>query len=136
VPRAHDVALRSDIAAAGAGELRTLIVVRGTSSTGKTRSLFEAVHELCAGWTVLRPRSAAALRRLGASGVLDRQLVVWLNELHGFLGPNGHGLSLDVLRDLYSAARGPVVLVGSCGRTSSEPPLMTATSAPPTPATC
>jgi hypothetical protein len=28
--------------------------------------------------------------------------VVWLNELQGFLGLNEHGLSLDVLRDLYA----------------------------------
>lgn len=100
VPRAHDPALRRDIEQAAAGESRALIVVRGTSSTGKTRSLFEAVHALCPGWTVIRPLDAAAMRGLPGSGLLDRPLVVWLNELQGFLGRNGQGLSVHVLEDL------------------------------------
>ena len=40
-------------------------------------------------------------------------MVVWLNELQGFLGPNGQGLSVHVLEDLYAAASGPVVVVGT-----------------------
>lgn len=39
--------------------------------------------------------------------------VVWLNELQGFLGPVGAGLSVHVLSGLYDAATAPVVLVGS-----------------------
>jgi transcriptional regulator with XRE-family HTH domain len=113
VPRAHDAPLRRDIKQAAVGELQALIVMRGTSSTGKTRSLFEAVHEICPDWMVVRPRSAAAARRLPESRLFDRPCVVWLNELQGFLGPNGYGLSLDVLRDLYAAATAPVVLVGT-----------------------
>src|SRR4051794_37497127 len=96
VPRAHDEALRADIASAAAGTLKALVVMRGTSSTGKTRSLWEAVHAHCPDWTVIRPRGAAAARRLPESGLFDRPVVVWLNELQGFLGPNGQGLSLDV----------------------------------------
>jgi hypothetical protein len=113
VPRTHDPALRADITAAAAGELRALIVVRGTSSTGKTRSLWEAVRALCPGWAVIRPRSASAARDLPGSGLLDRPTVVWLNELQGFLGPDGTGLSVHVLSDLYDAATAPVVLVGT-----------------------
>jgi hypothetical protein len=112
VPRAHDPVLRRDIEQA-AGDLRALIVVRGTSSTGKTRSLFEAVHALCPGSTVLRPLDAAAARGLAGAGLLDRPVVVWLNELQGFLAPNGEGLSVHVLEDLYTAATVPVVLVGT-----------------------
>ena len=114
VPRAHDRELRADIEQAAAGKLRALVVVRGTSSTGKTRSLWEAVHALCPGWLVARPRGAAAVRGLPGSGLFDRPVVVWLNELQGFLGPNGQGLSIDVLRDLFAAAGDtPVVLVGT-----------------------
>jgi hypothetical protein len=55
--------------------------------------------------------------RLPECGLFDRPVVVWLNELQGFLGPNGQGLSLDVLRDLYAAAGDtPVVLVGTLWR--------------------
>ena len=95
VQRAHDPELRRQIAAAAAGKLQALIVLRGTSSTGKTRSLFEVVHELCPDWPVIRPRDAGAAHRLPASGLFDRRCVVWLNELQGFLGPNGRGLSLE-----------------------------------------
>ncbi|WP_410598220.1 helix-turn-helix domain-containing protein [Amycolatopsis sp. lyj-90] len=115
VPRVHDTALRADIAAAAAGDLSALIVVRGDSSTGKTRSLHEAVHALCPDWAVVRPRSAAALRGLAASGLVNRRpCVLWLNDLRKFLGSDGTGLSLDVLRDLLAVRRTrPVVAVGS-----------------------
>jgi hypothetical protein len=116
VPRAHDPALRKDVNDAAAGKLQALIVMRGTSSTGKTRSLWEAVQQLGPGWIVIRPRTPTALRSLPDSGSLDRRCVVWLNELQGFLGPNGAGLSLDVMRDLFAAAAVPVVLVGTVWR--------------------
>lgn len=90
-------------------------MLRGGSSTGKTRSLFEAVHTVCPRWPVVRPGSAALVRRLAETGVLaGRSCVVWLNELQGFLGPNGTGLSRDVLRTLFTAtAARPVVVVGT-----------------------
>lgn len=124
VRRDHDTSLRADIAAAARGELRVLVVLRGGPSTGKTRSLFEAVQALGPGWTVVRPRSAAALRGLVTSGLLGRRrCIVWLNELQTFLGPNGTGLSLDVLRDLFTAtdthtggksrSPHPIVMVGT-----------------------
>lgn len=120
VPRDHDAPLRADIAAAARGELRAMIVLRGKPSTGKTRSLFEAVHALGPGWTVIRPRSAAAVRGLITSGLPHRRrCVLWLNELRTFLGPNGTGLSQAVLSDLFAATgdrdggegRGPHSLV-------------------------
>ena len=113
VPRAHDRALHADLTAAIAGELRAVIALRGTSSTGKTRSLFEAVHTMCRGWAVIRPRSAAAARALPAADLWDRPVVVWLNELQGFLGPNGQGLTTHVLHDLFDIAQAPLVLVGT-----------------------
>ena len=67
---------------------------------------------MCPGWTVIRPLDAAAARGLAGSGLLDRPVVVWLNELQGFLAPNGQGLSVHVLEDLNTAATAPVVLVG------------------------
>lgn len=113
VMRVHDPALHRDIGAVVAGHMQALIMLRGTSSTGKTRSLWEAVHALCPTWMVVRPHDAAALRRLPASKILDRPVVLWLNELQGFLGPRGHGLSVDVLRRLYRDATAPLVVVGT-----------------------
>ncbi|WP_145926841.1 helix-turn-helix domain-containing protein [Amycolatopsis orientalis] len=103
VQRDFDALLNGDVAAAATGNLRALIVLCGGPSTGKTRSLFEAVHALGPGWAVVRPRSAAALRGLATTGLLGRRrCVLWLNELQTFLGHNGTGLSLDVLRDLFT----------------------------------
>ncbi|RSN34670.1 hypothetical protein DL990_13620 [Amycolatopsis sp. WAC 01416] len=103
VLRDHDALLHADITAAARGELAAMIALRGGPSTGKTRSLFEVVHALGPRWAVVRPRSASALRGLATSGLLHRRrCVLWLNELQAFLGPNGTGLSLDVLRDLFA----------------------------------
>ncbi|MFD6072753.1 helix-turn-helix domain-containing protein, partial [Amycolatopsis lurida] len=105
VLRDHDALLHADISAAARGELAAMITLRGGPSTGKTRSLFEAVHALGPQWAVIRPRSASALRGLAMSGLLQRRrCVLWLNELQAFLGPNGTGLSLDVLRDLFAVS--------------------------------
>ena len=123
VPRAHDPALHRDIEQAAAGELRALIVVRGTSSTGKTRSLFEAVHALCPGWTVIRPADAAAARGLAGSGLLDRPVVVWLNELQGFLGPERAGpVGARARRPVRRGDRAGGAGRARCGRTSCAPP--------------
>lgn len=113
VRRDYDQALRTDVSAVVAGELSALILLRGTSSTGKTRSLFEAVHALCPDHVVVRPRTAAALVALPGSDLLDRPVVVWLNELQGFLGPNGTGLSRELLRELFERAGTPPVVVGT-----------------------
>jgi hypothetical protein len=40
-----------------------MVVVVGASAAGKSRSLFEAVREVCPGWQVLLADSAAAVRR-------------------------------------------------------------------------
>ncbi|WP_410658318.1 helix-turn-helix domain-containing protein [Amycolatopsis sp. lyj-112] len=106
--RDHDALLDADVADAARGDLSAMIILRGGPSTGKTRSLFEAVQALGPGWVVIRPRSAAAVRGLATSGLLHRRrCVLWLNELQTFLGPNGTGLSLDVLRDLFVAPGNP-----------------------------
>ncbi len=130
VERDHDAALGDDLAAAARGEHHGLILLRGGSSTGKTRSLFEAIHATCAplapprrhrpgraeiGWQVVRPAGREALRALPGAGLLDRApTVLWLNELQGFLGANGTGLTRRLLTELHHAADGhPLVVVGT-----------------------
>jgi hypothetical protein len=129
VERDHDPRLRAEMAAAARAELRALIFLRGLSSTGKTRSLFEAVHACCLppgtgrgprtwwlprprsvsapGWVVVRPAGREALRKLPLSGLLGQApTVLWLNELQGFLGPNGSGLSRRLLDELRNRVAG------------------------------
>lgn len=114
VPRDYDQALAPDISTAATGELHALIVLLGGSSTGKSRSLYEAVHLHCPEFQVLRPLSLEALRALPAAGHLARApTVLWLNELQDHLGPNGTGLTRALLADLFAAAEWPLVLVAS-----------------------
>jgi hypothetical protein len=113
IPRDFDQTLRAEIAQAAAGELSAMILLRGASSTGKTRSLFEAVRRLPNQPMIIRPQGAAAMRELPAAGLCDRPAVVWLNELQGFLGPDGTGLSRHVLRELFTTATVPLVLVAT-----------------------
>jgi hypothetical protein len=113
VPRDYDQALHADVRAATSGQLRALILLRGTSSTGKTRSLFEAIRTVCPEHVVLRPRTVEALLKLPDADLLDRPAVIWLNELQGFLGPPGAGLSREFLRDLFAHADTSPVVVGT-----------------------
>jgi hypothetical protein len=113
IPRDFDEAVRAEIAQAAAGQLSAMILLRGTSSTGKTRSLFEAARRLPRNSMIVRPLGAAAMRTLPAAALCDRPVVVWLNELQGFLGPDGTGLSRQVLRELFTTATVPPVLLAT-----------------------
>ncbi|WP_433799961.1 tetratricopeptide repeat protein [Actinomycetospora sp. CA-084318] len=128
VEREHDPALRESIAKATRGEHHAILVLRGRSSTGKTRSLYEGIRQVCGeseipsgrrkqvkSWYVIRPAGREALRDLPEAGLLKRSpTVLWLNELQGFLGPNGTGLTRRLLEDLHDAAAGqPLVIVGT-----------------------
>lgn len=114
IRRDHDPGLVADVVTAAGGGLEALILLEGGSSTGKTRSLFEAVRAHCSGFQVVRPHNPAALRALPASGLLSESAtVLWLNELQGFLGPVGTGLTRTLLSDLYSASSYPLVVVGT-----------------------
>lgn len=64
--RARDSALRRSIAAAAASEIWALIVIRGTFSTGKSRSFWAAVREICSGWVAC---TAEATNSAVAAGV-------------------------------------------------------------------
>jgi hypothetical protein len=97
-----------------------MILLRGGSSTGKTRSLFEAIHQLRRSPMILRPLGIAALRALPTARLWDRPVVVWLDELHGFLGPDGAGLSLPNLRELFTVADIPPVIVATVWPSEQE----------------
>ncbi|MFI7591806.1 hypothetical protein [Micromonospora sp. NPDC049359] len=85
--REHDNLLRAQLRqAALAGGM---VVVVGGSSTGKSRSLFEAVRSELADWRILLPDDAEAVR--SASARISAQTVVWLDDTPAvrFLGPDG-----------------------------------------------
>jgi TPR repeat protein len=110
VPRDVDDELRQAVmeAAARGG----LVVIVGSSSTGKTRTLYEAVLAELPTWRLFHPVDASEL----AAGVASHQLpragvVVWLDEAQHYLAdPNR--LTVGTMRALLDPRR-PVVVVAS-----------------------
>ena len=115
VHRDHDQLLNELIEMAAANTLKGIILLEGKSSTGKTRSLFEAIHHrLGLSWTVYIPADARAVRALAQhKDLLDQPTVLWLNELQRFLAPGRTGLNIRVMQDLYDAAAAPLVVVAT-----------------------
>ncbi|MGW3557967.1 helix-turn-helix domain-containing protein [Streptomyces sp. NPDC000963] len=115
VPRGHDRMLADAVRDAAAGRSRIVVLV-GTSSTGKTRACWEAVQPLAKiGWRLWHPfdptRAEAALAELGRVGP---QTVVWLNEAQHYLGgAAGERIAAAVHRLLVDEERGPVLVLGT-----------------------
>lgn len=115
VERGHDLELRRIAAEAAAGQSRLVMLV-GTSSTGKTRACFEAVQQLPDDWRLWHPidpeRPQAALADLSKVGP---KTVVWLNEAHHYLLHPQHGEPIAAgLRTLLGdASRAPVLVLGT-----------------------
>ncbi|KUN57221.1 hypothetical protein AQJ46_48325 [Streptomyces canus] len=116
VPRAHDQVLADAVRDADAGRSRIVVLV-GTSSTGKTRACWEAVQDLAkAGWRLWHPfdptRAEAALEELHRVGP---RTVVWLNEAQHYLGDPTHGerIAAAVHQLLLDEERRPVLVLGT-----------------------
>jgi TPR repeat protein len=108
VPRDVDDELRDAvIEAAGRGGL---VAIVGNSSTGKTRTAYEAVMAELPRWRLFHPADGGEL----AAAVTGRQLprggvVVWLDEAQHYLaGPNG--LTVATMRALLDPDQPVVVL--------------------------
>ncbi|MEV5877463.1 helix-turn-helix transcriptional regulator [Streptomyces sp. NPDC052101] len=87
VEREHDRVLADAVQEVTAGR-SAMVVLVGTSSTGKTRACWEAVQPLAGlGWRLWHPfdptRAEAALEDLQRVGP---RTVVWLNEAQHYLG--------------------------------------------------
>jgi hypothetical protein len=107
VPRRHDELLMSVLNPASMGS--RLVVLRGGSSTGKSRAAYQAILERLPDWQVDYPRTAAALAdRLGA-GVAPRT-VLWLDELRHYVDEVDGPRALTRLAELL-AATGQVVAI-------------------------
>ncbi|MFJ6452572.1 AAA family ATPase [Streptomyces hydrogenans] len=116
VRREHDRLLDEAVQEAASGCSRIVVLV-GSSSTGKTRACWEAVQPLAAeGWCLWHPfdptRAEAALEDLHQVGP---QTVVWLNEAQHYLGDREHGerIAAALHHLLTSAERGPVLVMGT-----------------------
>ncbi|MGR6998652.1 hypothetical protein ACU686_12020 [Yinghuangia aomiensis] len=116
VERAHDQVLAEAVRGTAAGR-GAMVVLVGSSSTGKTRACWEAVQPLAAqGWRLWHPydptRADAALADLARVGP---RTVVWLNEAQHYLGDPrvGEQVAAAVHRLLTDEGRGPVLVLGT-----------------------
>jgi TPR repeat protein len=115
--RPHDARLRSELAAAATESRSRLIMLVGSSSTGKTRACWEAMRSVLPEWTVwhpLVPQRPDALLNALDSGTIPPKTVVWLNEAQMYLKPADVGTRVaTALQYLLDAQAGPVVVLGS-----------------------
>ena len=76
-----------------------LVVVRGGSSTGKTRAAYEAVADRLADWRLDYPLNPGALEARLEAGIPART-VLWLGELRQYADADGGAEVLGRLADL------------------------------------
>ena len=97
VRRRHDEVLRKVLDPAVAAS--RLVVVRGGSSTGKSRAACEAVADRLAGWRLDYPLDPDALAERLEAGIPART-VLWLGELRQYANADGGPAVLARLADL------------------------------------
>ncbi|CAM5366972.1 tetratricopeptide repeat protein [Streptomyces abikoensis] len=116
VVREHDRTLSQVVGAVLQGQ-SCLVVLVGTSSTGKTRACWEAVQPLAVeGWRLWHPFDPTR-----AEAVLDGlphvppRTVVWLNEAQHYFGDprTGERVAAAVHTLLTKPERGPVLILGT-----------------------
>ncbi|MFG1919987.1 tetratricopeptide repeat protein [Micromonospora sp. NPDC048898] len=106
--RDHDRELRSKLRSLSSEG--GLLVVVGASSTGKSRSMYEAVREVFADWRLLLTDGVDAIRKAAKNGIPGKTLI-WLDDTPTirYLGPGG--LTKTEIVGLIHQADGPVVVV-------------------------
>ncbi len=97
VRRPHDELLRAVLDPAVPAS--RLVVVRGGSSTGKTRAAYEAVTARLAGWQLYYPLDPGGLAARLEAGIQART-VLWLGELRQYADADGGPAVLGRLADL------------------------------------
>ncbi|MFY7064722.1 tetratricopeptide repeat protein [Nocardiopsis changdeensis] len=114
VPRPHDAELRAHLTAAAAeGARPQMVVVRGASCTGKTRTAYEAVTAAAPNdFDLLFPADAEGLLAALAADAVGPRTVLWLNEAQEYLdGPVGEAVAAALLRRLDAA--GPLLVIAT-----------------------
>ena len=100
IRRPHDELLRAVLDPAVAAN--RLVVVRGGSSTGKTRAAYEAVIDRLADWQLDYPLDPGALKERLDAGITPRT-VLWLGELRQYVDADGSAVVLGRLADLLNS---------------------------------
>ncbi|WP_063886635.1 hypothetical protein [Streptomyces aureus] len=112
VERDHDHRLRDHLLNTARSEQAALLLVRGTSCSGKTRTALEAVRTCLPGWNLVFPKTAEGLLALLEVGGPAPRTVLWLNEAQNHLrGTAGEEAAAALQSRLEK--RGPVVVLGT-----------------------
>jgi TPR repeat protein len=109
VPR--DLDARLDAALARALANGGLVLLRGDSTAGKSRTAYEAARRLPGELRLLIPTKRDSLRALLDGGVELREVVIWLNDLERWLGADG--LDVGLLRRLLGDGDRRVLLLAT-----------------------
>lgn len=83
LPRTIDGPLRS--ALTSRSTTGGMVILKGNSAWGKSRSMLEAVSQVLDDWSIVAPSKASDVRDLVESGMPLRRTVIWLDELIDFL---------------------------------------------------
>ena len=97
--RPHDERLRAVLNPET--ESSRLVVIRGDALTGTSRTVYEAVTDVLADWTLAHPPTVAALAARLAAGIPERT-VLWLGELRHFADADGGAAVLDRLDNVLT----------------------------------
>ncbi|GAA4975245.1 hypothetical protein [Actinoplanes utahensis] len=110
VSRDHDSELRAQLRRAAENGGGTVVVI-GDSSTGKSRSLYEACRQVLAGWQILLAEDPDGIRQARAAS--SERIVMWLDDTRSprFLTPSGLTAG-DISEWTGSSAQsGPTIVV-------------------------
>lgn len=83
LPRTIDGLIRSALTARSTAG--GLVILKGNSTWGKSRCMFEAVSQVLGDWLIVAPSKASEVRDLVESGLSLNQMVIWLDEMVDFL---------------------------------------------------
>lgn len=111
--RQHDKRLGRVLEQAGASDAPSFVLVVGTSCSGKTRTLYEAVRRVLPSWPLIIPRDDSDLAKFLTGGV-PAQSVVWLDELQDKLPTTPSGITAaKAIAELVRADVGPILFAGT-----------------------
>ncbi|MFF1934394.1 hypothetical protein [Streptomyces sp. NPDC058228] len=112
VPRPHDTQIQRRLERVAAGRAFELLVVRGSSCTGKTRTAYEAVRAALPHWRLIHPKTAEAVVALVDSQRVSSETVLWLDDAHHLFNEPSGEQAAAALRHLLERP-GPGLLVAT-----------------------
>jgi TPR repeat protein len=86
------------------------LLITGPAAAGKTRTACQLIHDAVPDWALFMPATAGQLTAYIHSTPATGKLVIWLNEIQSYLGPEG--LTAAVIRRALAGPR-PVIIVGT-----------------------